>query len=470
MDGSSYYSYNRSANLRRIGTRPISDHDPRMTTIEFRKHLEHLWSTLIHSIAEAHGYLSLEEFRTKVRTANSFINPLKHLSFDASVLSKLSKAFKNTTALHLHLKSPARKGWKEMVGNFGRTFSNLRALLLDFDMSPNSGPLYHKLALSVDMSRLTTLNILGLSVDAPRLASSITRLREIQDLKLYDVDVLSGTWPPVLKAMTKLEHLNHLHLMLLRENGHKSYFLEQRSGRPAQNGDSFLHNHWTEDDDDEDSDDLDDDMPELQPDELWIQPHSTSAHHATQEPAGNHSQDNHDETTVDDDDDISDYVPDEPRARSWEGERGFYICVKGHEKIAKRLPRFIEEYNVGDQISDIALEDDHFPMMLTTNMPAPPPGLGAFMAAIGNGGFGPFGPAPPPAPNNNPAGTNGNPPAAAHPPFPHTTTPPVAVPGATAATNAALGSFFGALGLDVGASDEGDWEDEEDALDGGEMD
>lgn len=427
--------------------------------------MEHLWSTLIHSVAEAHGYLSLEEFSTKFRSANSFINPLKHLSFDTSVLSKLSKAFKNTTTLHLHLKSPARKGWKEMVGKFGRTFSNLRSLFLDFDMSPNGGPLYHKLTLSVDMSRLTTLNILGLSVDAPRLATSITRLRDIQDLKLSDVDVVSGTWPPVLQAMTKLEHLNHLHLMLLRENGHKSYFLKQRGVRPPQDRDPFNDEDWTDDGDDEDFDVLDDDMPELEPGELaWIQPHSASAHHAAQEPAGNH-----DDPAADDDDDISDYVPDEPRARRWGGERGFYICLKGHEKIAKRLPRFIEEYNVGDQISDIAYDDDHFPMVLTTNMPAPPPGLAGLMAAMSNGGFGPFGAAAPPPPNNNnPAGTNGNPAAAVHPLFPHAAAAPGAAAGPTAAGNATLNSFLDVLNMQ--GSDEEDWEDEVDALNGDEMD
>ena len=45
------------------------------------------------------------------------------------------------------------------------------------------------------------------------------------------------------------------------------------------------------------------------------------------------------------DDVMSEYVPDNVGDQS---ERGFYICIEGHEKIARRLATFIDEYNVGE--------------------------------------------------------------------------------------------------------------------------
>lgn len=414
------------------------------------------------------------------------------------MLSKLSKVFANTAVLHLHMKSPERKGYKEAVGSFTRTFSNLRTLCLDFDMTPNSGPLYHKMALSIEMARLTSLSLSGLSVDAPRLVTSVIRLNDIKELKLYHMDLTSGTWPPVLKAIGNLEHLGHLHLMYLRENGHKSYFLKQNTdGRPAAD-DLGLGGGWGDDDDDDDEIDeleegniTDESMPDLDAllDEppAWIQ-HMLDYHPTAQQP-GNQDQANHDTPANDDDDDMSEYVPDNHPPNQWGGERGFYICVKGHEKIAKRLPRFIEEYNVGEYMDALA----HLPVTFgtagvatmtvnTTNMlPPAPPGFNAIMAAAIGNSLGPLGTQPPPnnnntTNNNNAAGANYHPLGGlpnTHPPPPTPYVPmtsvPATGPAANANANAPQGSTHVVPDWD-GSGDEGDWEDEDDALDGGEVD
>lgn len=129
----------------------------------FREHLMHMWTTIVSAFADAHGHLSLEEFRTNMSSDLTFINPLKQLSFDATWISQLSEVFRNTSKVHLHLSSPECKGYKEMMAKFTRTFSNLKALSLDFDMKKGSGPVYQKFVSGIDMTRLTTLNILGLS-------------------------------------------------------------------------------------------------------------------------------------------------------------------------------------------------------------------------------------------------------------------------------------------------------------------
>lgn len=479
------------SDLQPLGTRPITGVDsiPRLRSPEFQKHLEHLWSTLISALADAQGRLSLEELRTNFSSDFTFINPLKHFSLDASKLSRLSKVFENTAKLRLHLKSPERKGYKDMLAKFTRTFSNLKELSLDFDMKQGSGPLYQAFAQSVDMSRLTSLNLLGLSVDAARLTSSITRLRDVTDLKFYCVDLASGAWPAVLKAIAKLSHLEHLHLMYLREAGHKSYFLKQRDTPDNGFDDWGLGEHWTAPDEDEDDDDessLDDDsMPELQPaEDLWVGPRPDSHHGG---PAPNQpNQGNHEETGGDDDV-VPDYVPrDFPQG--YTGERGFYICVEGHARIAKRLPTFIDEYNTGEFMDE---NDDLFPpgmggmgpfplgggqgmatiamnAALNVNMPAPPPGFNAFVAAVGNH-FGAIPPGPAPNLNNNPAGAHGVPfafpiPLGPVPPPGHGTAAPAAAPTAPPVATADAST-----GWDL--SDQEDWEDEEDdAFGGGGMD
>jgi hypothetical protein len=461
-----------------LGTLPINGAGTslRVRSPEFRKHLEHLWSTLLSALAGAHGTLSLDSFRTNFSSDQTFINPYKQLALDASVLSGLSKVFQNTASLRLHLKSPERKGYKDQLAKFTRTFSNLRELTLDFDTNQASGPVYQKFALGVDMSRLTKLNILGLSVDAARLTSSVTRLRAVVDLRFYCVDLASGSWPTVLKAITDLEHLKHLHLMYLREAGHKSYFLKQRETAPDAPGGFPFGDHfddpWTNEDgfsdvdteeEDSEGEDSDDDMLGLQSDDpshpLW-QPEPLSTVYVTTNAR------NHDETG-DVDDDMSDYVPPDFPA-GYANERGFFICIEGHGKITKRLPTFIDEYNIGefmDENDDGLMPPGLLPPMAAfpvglvngANIPPPQPIVNAFMNIFGGPmGTPPLGTAA--NSNNNPAGANGIP-ATGGGPAANTPTIPTPFPGVNLAAAAAAGA---------GLTSNWDDEDQEEWVDDGD--
>lgn len=448
----------------------------------FREHLMHMWTIIVSALADAHGHLSLEEFRTNMSSDLTFINPLKQLSFDAGSIRQLSEVFRNATTLHLHLSSPERTGYKKLLSEFTRTFSNLKALSLDFDMKQGSGPVYQKFVSGIDMSKLTTLNLLGLSVDAARLASSITRLRDITDLRFYCVDVAAGSWPPVLKAIANLERLEHLHLMYLREKGHKSYFLKQRlDADDAPQGFGSGFGDWTADDDlDDDDDDMstDESMPDLQPtDGSWVEPPSVSDHGV----AVGTGPDHRGEVPVIDEDAMSEYVPrDFPR--DYSSERGFYVCIEGHDKIAKRLNTFIDEYNIGEYMDE---NDDGFlpPMgpfalghgvtTVTVNGNTANPLPAAMAGALLNYLAPPAGAAP--AQNNNPAGANGNPftgggaflPAFGD--FGIHAAPAAATTAATTtiATPAAVAGVASSWDLDDGD----EWEDAEDDENlGGEMD
>jgi hypothetical protein len=455
----------------------------------FRAHLVHMWSTIVAALADSHGHLSLEEFRTNMSSDLTFISPLKQLSFDAASIRQLSEVFRNVNKLHLHLSSPERKGYKEMLVNFTRTFSNVKDLALDFDTKKGSGPVYQKFMSGIDMSKLTALNLLGLSVNAARLTSSITKLRDITDLRFYCVEVTTGSWPPVLRAIADLEKLEHLHLMYLRENGHKSYFLKQRAdGDDAPQGFGAGFADWAADHDlDDDDDDMstDESMPELQPtDGLWAEPAPTFQHGGPLGTgAGGRTQ-----VPVADEDAMSEYVPrDFPR--DFSSERGFYVCIEGHDKIAKRLATFIDEYNIGEYVED---HDDAFlpPMgpfamghgvatVAVNGQPGNP--LPAAMAgALLNYLAPPAGQGP--AQNNNPAGANGNPFAAGggfmpafggfglhhHHPLPNAA--PAAATTAATTTTTPAATAGAASGWDLN-NDQDEWEDAEDDENfGGEMD
>jgi hypothetical protein len=465
----------------------------RVRSPEFRKHLEHLWSTLINALAGAHDKLSLEKFHTKLSSELTFIDPQEQLSLDPKLLSRLSKVFKETTNLHLHLKSPERGGYKAAVAKFARTFSNVKELALDFDMRPGSGPVYQKFVLGLDLSRLTSLHLLGLSVDAAHLTNSVTRLRDIVDLRFSCVEVTSGAWPAVLKGISNLERLDHLHLLYLRENGHKSYFLKQRDTPDnAANGFAFGE-QWDEFDDPDEDDEgsTDDSMPELQPaDDLWV-PQTLAPQQSG--PASDGIDQNDRDEPGSEDDAVSEYVPDD-FLTDHSTERGFHICIKGHRKIIKRLRTFIDEYNVGEHMDE---DDNGFfagmgPMGIPmgfehgvatvalggapgANLPPPPPAFNAFMNAMTGAAVGAAA-----NPNINHAGANGNPFTAGGAlfqlglgPLPHfpaaaatapaTTNTTTAATSTTAATTTAaapsLATASSSAGWDL--SDDEDWEDDE---------
>jgi hypothetical protein len=302
-----------------------------------------------------------------------------------------------------------------MFARFTATLPNLKELSLDFDTKSNaSGLLFRRFTAGIDFSKLTHLNVIGLSIDAARLTKSLAQLTHVKDLRLYCVEVTPGSWPTVLVALKKLVALNHLHLMYLRESGCKSYFLKQPDAAMMEDPDEldagFFADEWDDEDGDSDVDDYSDgEMPGLQPvDESWV-PQTTASDTAAAAAAAAPTTT---AATQVDDDVMSEYVPDHIADGS---ERGFYVCVEGHEKITKRLATFIEEYNVGeymDPTDDLMGAMGAMGAMGTIPIPigggmaipvtvgtGPPPpgavvgqtagGFGAFMNAMGLVGLGP---------------------------------------------------------------------------------
>jgi len=228
-------------------------------------------------------------------------------------------------------------------------------------------------------------------------------------------------------------------------------------------------------------------MPELHPtDELWEEPPFVPEHGGPvgAGPIG------HNEVPVADEDAMSEYVPrDFPR--DYSSERGFYVCIEGHDKIVKRLNTFIDEYNVGEYMDE---NDDGFlpPMgpfamghgvaTVAVNSQVGNPLPAAMAGALLNYLAPPPGAAP--AHNNNPAGAHGNPftgggafvPAFGgfglhHPPAPApTTAAPAAATTAANTTGTPAATAGASSGWDLN-DDQDEWEDAEDDENfGGEMD
>nr|OQO20262.1 hypothetical protein B0A51_13706 [Rachicladosporium sp. CCFEE 5018] len=385
------------------------------TSKEYRKWLVHVWYTLVRSLAGAHDKISLNEFRTDFTFANNALNH-KLLACKPETLARFAQATRKTSRLHLQLKgyqegSGDGKKAIEAIKRFADCFPQLSDLTLSFDFSPNADTLLRKFMLGVKGDLLTHLSLKEIYLDQTWLAKMLVRMKLLKELRLDGIDLQKGTWPTVLKVIAKLEHLDHLDLMYLRENGHKAFFLKQNVNDDAEHdldADEWADSHNGDDEDDSDEmPDLEpvggDDMPDLEPAEAGT-PAGTSKKSTTQEitddpatwgedpmhllpprtPADKSEQSphaslpNHDELG----EELPDYVPTGSAIDY--GECGFYICVKPHNKIMRHLKVFIREYNIGEHQDPH--DDMDFPLAFGGAGP-PPPGLAAMMGPGGPAGF-----------------------------------------------------------------------------------
>ena len=350
----------------------------------------------------------------------------KELDLGKTTLQHLAKVFQNTTHLQLQI-APMKtdqetKKYRDHMQAFAGLFPKLSEISLAFGTSPHTGfnphaaPLYRRFMSKLNTSNLTDLNLRETATEGAALCKLITRSPKLKELKLDGLDLTTGDWPPVLKAISKLEYLDHLHLMYLREAGNKAYFLKQldEDVDDLTPGNAFSHMMnpgWDDDDYDDEDDDTDDDLPDLEPasghDPHVAPPHgptlpslgsavnfgsaptttttnhttaaaaappstTTTAQFATADPA----------EAIPGNEPISDYVPNGTAADY--GERGFYICISGHAKIMRELPIFIKEYSLGE-----ALEDEEPPGIFGGI--AGLAGFGAIPLGAGAPGAGPLG-------------------------------------------------------------------------------
>jgi hypothetical protein len=114
-------------------------------------------------------------------------------------------------------------GWERdyaHLSNFASSLTGLESLRLCFDDAYVSNDIIClSLLAQIDTSKLTCLQLIGISLDASSLASILTSLDRVTDLRLETVDLIGGTWQEVLPVISRYGQLKHLDLVHLRESG-----------------------------------------------------------------------------------------------------------------------------------------------------------------------------------------------------------------------------------------------------------
>jgi len=437
---------------RQTGTDPMDGRssDERLRLPEYRKHVNHVWNAIMCALADAHEHISLESLKPMVLTSPHSI-AARALKVGPKTLARLAKVLQNASHLALQLKTTRmQEESRDALEKYAGLFSSATHVFVSGDLDPDSGYLCRTLMKRVNVETVTNLTLNGLCIEATALAKIIAQMKCVVDLKLDWIDLITDSWPLVLEIISKLEHIDHLHLMYLREAGSKAFFRTLKDVdddyMPPGFGDG-----WEDEGEDSESDiDTDDDLPDLepvdgsQPVDFAGQPSetchkTTSSLPSTAEPVTDRLADESDNEL---DDELPDYIPDPGPGGStadYGGERGFYVCVSGHDRIMRHLKVFIKEYNTGESLEDAAAAD------LFGGMVPIPINLGGGHGANGpHGGLQPpqhimnnimqaaFGHGPPPFPGMHahvPQPAGANPAVNGHSPLP----PPQPQPAAPAA-------------------------------------
>lgn len=377
------------------------------------------WRNLIVAIAES-GIKTLKKVETKMRSHVHGISPIDDLKFKTSTMDKLRVAFADLETFSVQFRSYAmRKDKPERNGSVSRArkgleefapiLSNVTDFGVSFDLADQNGVMCKSLmGKALDLSKLKKVKLDSIAIDNKTLGTILASLTSVEKITLHAIDLTSGNWVTILKVLKQLPQLQHLHLVYLQQSRQKVYFLKQLDeeedlhdaawGMPP-GPDDLDDDDWSEDhDDDEDDEDLPDLIPQEElndsiPD--LVEPDSVGEKSVpTVEPEVVKK------CAMYEDKDYK--APGQERMP----ERGYFICLPSRDEIEKKLPLFIEECNVGNDI----MEDDMGGLA----------GLNGLLQALGGPGGAPIvmpavgmvpppqaghaqQPAPPPPPGGNAA-------------------------------------------------------------------
>jgi len=351
----------------------------------------HVWRTLVQSIVKS-GITTLTCFSTRIANPNNgpSINP--DMKFSSKTGDGLAKAFAHVTSLGLVVPSmsTAHKGnniQHEATGKtlrkFAALFPALEELSLRFDFADNSGVAYSQFVQHLPLCKFKTLRLEGIFIDAITLGLTLARCGSLEELRLTSIDISDASWVSILEILQTLPKLWHLDLMYLTDRGCKAYFLKQRESLRDDGVFAADIDGW-DDMDEAYTDDNNDDMSDLEP---WAPEGEASPDEPSDKAADVHMTVDFDpvaSTTTttcapnaaisaaagplraehDDEEKENDFT-----APGHHGgpERGYYVCIRTRVGIAKYLPIFKAEYNVGSGLDDFVFNG--------------PPGLANMMVA-----------------------------------------------------------------------------------------
>ncbi|KAK3075982.1 hypothetical protein LTR53_000159 [Teratosphaeriaceae sp. CCFEE 6253] len=338
----------------------------------------HVWKVMCQAISKSNR-TSILSFGSHTTSTSDGFSVASDFKLGPTTRAGMTKALQNVKRARLSVRgnTAVRKdggidpdATVGVIHNFGILLrqSQLEDVSLKYDMAAMSGFVHVALSCTWHLSRLKKLAIDGVFTTADSLVHMVSSLSSVSDLLLSCSNLTEGDWKPVLRAMQKLEKLDHLHLRWLQEAGCKVFFLQQREMEEDVE-EAWLDEGSNEglgaEDDDSDGEGL---LGTESP--LVFDPFSKPEPIATEPPPPEEEQ--------------------EFAAPGHDGgvERGYYICLKGEAQIRKYLPIFLKEYNIGEN-----LDDEHglpFPPGLLPTGGAGAGGPPAAFNAMMNSIFGPM--------------------------------------------------------------------------------
>lgn len=315
--------------------------------------LNHVWRMLMAAVAKS-GQTSFTSIETMSKSNLYGLSPIRDFKFSPETVEKLSTAFANVKTFKIMFRSQnMRKDREDSLGDIGLATKRIKAFLpamhaaneyyFSFDNYESSGSVCKAVLNVLDTSKVKTLKLDNICMDAKPLASSLARFRNLELLTLSFIDLSNGTWITVLKILQKLPLLYHLHLLFLQQEQQKVYFIEQLDNLVDVNNDDFapgVGNEASDEGGNEDEDhgdgDIDTDL------DKWSEVDEAQPE---------------DGETVEEDIPLS--SPSRKRCSLYTGpdfksphhehspERGYYICLETREDIDHYLPIFMKECEIG---------------------------------------------------------------------------------------------------------------------------
>ncbi|PPJ56135.1 hypothetical protein CBER1_02043 [Cercospora berteroae] len=405
---------------RTTGTTPHYGPSDAATQQALTEHFEWLslcWKGLLVAVADS-GIRSLKVVETRTRSHLHGLSPTEDLKFKPNTLEKLRTAFAELEDFRVQFRSyDLRKGHDDDIQgartalvNFAPLLSSVVNYRWSFDLADPTGLMCKSLASALDLTKIKKIKLDSIVIDGKTMATIIAGMCNAEKLMLHAIDLSSGNWVTILKVIKQLPKLQHLHLEYLQQTARKVYFLKQldedmladeAAWGPMPEMHADPEDEWTEEED------SDDELPDLTPENEVDLPQSHEVRPATADalqPASTTQTVPAKKCSMYEDKDHK--APGQERMP----ERGYFICLPSLEDINEQLPRFIEEFNLGQDI-----HDDIGGLN----------GLNGLFAALGGGPVGgahggivlpvPMGPPPPggPSPPAGPPPATGNAPQAA---------------------------------------------------------
>ncbi|KAK5676562.1 hypothetical protein LTS10_010863 [Elasticomyces elasticus] len=379
-EGASTYGITK---IRRRTGRPPT-HAPMIdrSNKDYSKWVTHVWKTMCVALSQS-DRSTITRFGIYVDQAPDGLAVHPEFKFTSKTLHGMGKALRNVKTLKLAIQGGntlIKKDGKldlkanvELISKFARTMkaAPLEEIKLTYDQTKSSGLVHVAFLQSLDLSKVKKLSLDGACLSASSIVAALGTMQSVTDIRIEKSNLSKGNWVPVLQAMQKVPTLEHLHLMWLQEDGRKVYLLTQRE--------VDREDEWLDDGEadyvDDDTDD--DDLPDLEP----APGYEEKAEFDFNDPIVEA------EKEVPEEDFRSPGCEDSP-------ERGYHVCLDSADKIARYLPIFIKEYNLGESLDDEVGDLGGLPFppgLIAGPNGGPGPAFGALMTSI-------FGGVPPPPP------------------------------------------------------------------------